>query len=776
MNAPELELLFRELRTSPDFCTLIRSIQEPHTADHPQQNGERPDDQSSNESEQAGPPDDLLCSARTLFEQCQQMTCTTSDTTLTVKGLTDQAAVLIQVHRCVLAARSPFFQALFSKTWTEPSSENIAVSTEECCGEQAVAVIGYLYTGSIDVDVSTAAEVISLADLWQLPGLINLIAQHLSAATCQGFRRPTGPSDSLVADMPPMAAFAKAASDGGIEHDAIASLYQSCVAWLAKHALLAWPTKPYALLPAKIRLDVRAKAKTMLNVVTALPQLEQADKLLTRLPQAKWAADMHTTTKAWRAEVLQFIAENIPKIALTSAFVERLQSEWSLEHIQQIAEAVKLEYGASRAGYALEVYLGLQRLQASTESGSFSEAEEVKELLDSLKDHCWNYILRNWHLLQRTPTYKVSLPLDQRQRLAADVKEGLSHITTLDSPGDQSQSMGFSVLWDASNTQPDAGAANALTPDGKRPVSKATEKRRQRLAEEQEQRRQEEEKRVLQQRRQQTVKEIRQRQAAAAAQAGTTSQSASSMTTQPASSTKAGSSRLNTSLDGASQGGGGLGAASPNAPQQSQQRAELRGNGRNGPQQSIKRAGLRAESQQGTGVPAEDHRRAGSRTPSKQKVQQANGARTGQSMNRQQSAESSAVRQGSFLRAAAPLGHRQSTGQTADQQQQLRTVDTAAQKSKSSVVNRPSSCRSGQGAAEQKTARQRPGLQGASAQQQQQTNPPSGGQSGMQADSLEASVQLRMNSSLALVEANREQDEASESNSNALGRQSLQQL
>ena len=83
--------------------------------------------------------------------------------------------------------------------------------------------------------------------------------------------------------------------------------------------------------------------------------------------------------------MLQFIAENIPKIALTSAFVERFQSEWSLDHIQQIAEAVKLEYGASRAGYALEVYLGLQRLQASTENGSFSEAEEVKKLLDSLK-------------------------------------------------------------------------------------------------------------------------------------------------------------------------------------------------------------------------------------------------------------------------------------------------------------------------------------------------------------------------------------------------------
>lgn len=89
--------------------------------------------------------------------------------------------------------------------------------------------------------------------------------------------------------------------------------------------------------------------------------------------------------EAWRGEVLQYIAEGFPKVALTSAFLERLQSEWTLEHLQQIAEAVKVEYGASRAGYALEVYLALQRLQSSAENGGFSEAEAVKELLDSLK-------------------------------------------------------------------------------------------------------------------------------------------------------------------------------------------------------------------------------------------------------------------------------------------------------------------------------------------------------------------------------------------------------
>ncbi len=313
--------------------------------------------------------------------------------------------------------------------------------------------------------------------------------------------------------------------------------------------------------------------------------------------------------------------------------------------------------------------------------------------------------------------------------------------------------MGFSVLWDASNTQPDAGAANALTPDGKRPVSKATEKRRQRLAEEQEQRRQEEEKRVLQQQRQQTVKEIRQRQAAAAARAAAASQSASGMTTQSESSTSAGSSRLDTPLDNASQGRGRPGAFSCNGPQQSQ-----------------KRPGLRAENQQGTGVLAEGLRRAGSRTPSKQSIQHAVSARAGQSINRQQPAVPSADKQGSFLRAAALEGQRQSTGQIADQRQQLRTGVTAAQQSKSSAESRPRSSRSGQGAAEQEACRQRPGLQGAGA---------SGGQSGTQADSLEADAQLRMNSSLSPQEVERVQDEASKSRpgrSNAIGRQSLQQL
>ena len=41
----------------------------------------------------------------------------------------------------------------------------------------------------------------------------------------------------------------------------------------------------------------------MLNAVSAVPQLEQADKLLTRLPQVKWAVDVRTSTSKLSASV-----------------------------------------------------------------------------------------------------------------------------------------------------------------------------------------------------------------------------------------------------------------------------------------------------------------------------------------------------------------------------------------------------------------------------------------------------------------------------------------
>ena len=56
--------------------------------------------------------------------------------------------------------------------------------------------------------------------------LIELVSHQLTVGPCQSFRRPTAPTESVVSDVPAMAAFSKAALEGGIEHDSVQRLYQ----------------------------------------------------------------------------------------------------------------------------------------------------------------------------------------------------------------------------------------------------------------------------------------------------------------------------------------------------------------------------------------------------------------------------------------------------------------------------------------------------------------------------------------------------------------------
>lgn len=90
------DILIQELVAAPDFHRLIRSVQAISADQHL---GTASDDDCSDVSEHGPTPQVVLMTARTLYEHCQQMTCTSSDTTLAMKGLSDQEATLLQVHK-----------------------------------------------------------------------------------------------------------------------------------------------------------------------------------------------------------------------------------------------------------------------------------------------------------------------------------------------------------------------------------------------------------------------------------------------------------------------------------------------------------------------------------------------------------------------------------------------------------------------------------------------------------------------------------------------------
>ena len=84
--------------------------------------------------------------------------------------------------------------------------------------------------------LATLLEHVIYHNFCHFADLIDLVVQHLTEGSCQGFRRPTAPSDSLLGDIIAMTAFTKAALDGNIEHDALTTLYQVAFCNYCLHA------------------------------------------------------------------------------------------------------------------------------------------------------------------------------------------------------------------------------------------------------------------------------------------------------------------------------------------------------------------------------------------------------------------------------------------------------------------------------------------------------------------------------------------------------------
>mmetsp|Transcript_23527 Transcript_23527/g.62913 ORF Transcript_23527/g.62913 Transcript_23527/m.62913 type:complete len:351 (-) Transcript_23527:66-1118(-) len=79
----------------------------------------------------------------------------------------------IAVHRCVLAAASPFFARAFQGCMRESSEARVVI--EDADADAVEALVRYLYTGAVDSRVDPAA-LLSLAHRFEVHGLLRLCA------------------------------------------------------------------------------------------------------------------------------------------------------------------------------------------------------------------------------------------------------------------------------------------------------------------------------------------------------------------------------------------------------------------------------------------------------------------------------------------------------------------------------------------------------------------------------------------------------------------------
>jgi len=86
----------------------------------------------------------------------------------------------LRVHKCILAARSPVFTAMFEHKETKEAQEN-RVEITDLSIEVCRILVEYIYTGKVNSVHEYALELLEAADKYQLDHLKNSCALYLSS-------------------------------------------------------------------------------------------------------------------------------------------------------------------------------------------------------------------------------------------------------------------------------------------------------------------------------------------------------------------------------------------------------------------------------------------------------------------------------------------------------------------------------------------------------------------------------------------------------------------
>ena len=112
------------------------------------------------------------------------------DVNLIVEDQEGKARVSIAAHRVVLAANSSYFKAMFTSGLQESSQTEVTLKDVDEVGLKAI--VGFLYTGKLEITESNVQGLLSTASMLDLPGIVGasarFLTRNLSPANCLGVR------------------------------------------------------------------------------------------------------------------------------------------------------------------------------------------------------------------------------------------------------------------------------------------------------------------------------------------------------------------------------------------------------------------------------------------------------------------------------------------------------------------------------------------------------------------------------------------------------------
>ncbi|KAK7496969.1 hypothetical protein BaRGS_00011705 [Batillaria attramentaria] len=309
-------------------------------------------------------------------------------------------------HRCILAARCQYFDAMFTGSWCE--SSEMEIELQGVRAQSVECILQFVYGAMVQMDTGNIAAVLQAVDMFGMEGLKEWLGFQLARDLCHFFHKPC---QECIQSVPDVLVLSSQFN--------LTDLLARTKEWVARHFRRIWETQAFSTLPAPlldICTDIVIEGISMTNITQVILDAHDLARLLQRFHRGE---QVHAATIKVLDAALAYCAEHFLGVVKSPQLLS--WSKGGAWCVDVLSESYMMVVSLLQPEVACEVYSSLRQ---RTESMNREEESmqrsiyppEVTQLLTKLVERCEWYLQRYIHRVVQCPQW-ASIPSDIQKEL-----------------------------------------------------------------------------------------------------------------------------------------------------------------------------------------------------------------------------------------------------------------------------------------------------------------------------------------------------------------------
>lgn len=315
----------------------------------------------------------------------------------------------IKAHKCIIASRCRYFEAMLRGNWRESNSNYITL--EGFSYNSVYFALYHLYSGAVSIptDGIDLSELALLSDLLAMDSLKEVVIHELKMNYCHFFHNPCG--DKCII--------------GVIECLSLCSrcglkdLSDKCLNWIAKHFNKVWVHKTFASLNGQL---MECCYQTKINHFSPdiiLNITLDCEQLINSLPRVKWAEPVFALLAKLLEECCNYIASVMDLVITSNSFISLGRANsWRISSLEEylLASMTKLSADVSCKSHLQLNNILLLQNNDETGFGYGPFNEDFVRLVSKMQRYCERYMIQNANAVVHCQSWSL-LSNESQQRI-----------------------------------------------------------------------------------------------------------------------------------------------------------------------------------------------------------------------------------------------------------------------------------------------------------------------------------------------------------------------